>query len=162
MSIFMSYAGIKGNASDSNHRQWLDVDDLHWGVRRKITSPTSTQGDRESSNAQISDLTLTRHVDRASPYLFLEACCGKGTEVTIHLCKTGKGTGSETYIEYVLKNALISYYDAEADAQSDIRPTEQITISFVDLEVKYTPYDENGTSMSPMAVGFDTATNTRR
>lgn len=37
-----------------------------------------------------------------------------------------------------------------------------MTISFLDAEVKYTPYDEDGNALAPIAVAFDTATNTKR
>jgi len=43
-----------------------------------------------------------------------------------------------------------------------VRPVEKVEISFTGLEVKYTPYDEDGCQMPPEAVAFDTATNTKR
>ena len=42
MSIFVNYEGIKGESSDSGHKQWMDVDSISWGVGRQITSSTST------------------------------------------------------------------------------------------------------------------------
>ncbi|MEX0731639.1 MAG: type VI secretion system tube protein Hcp [Aquisalimonadaceae bacterium] len=162
MSIFMNYQGIAGESSDSNHSGWMDVQKLGWGVNRNITSATSTQGDRESANASINDLRVTRTMDSATPSLFIESCCGKGKDVVIHLTKTGSGSGADVYMEYTLKNALITNYAVAASADATSRPTETLTISFVDIEVKYTPYDEDGVAQSSIAVGFDTATNTKR
>lgn len=162
MSIFMNYEGIKGESSDKNHKQWMDIDSIQWGVNRRITSATSTQNDRESSNAEVSDLVVTRRMDSATPNLFIESCCGTGKTVVIHLTKTGTGSGTDVYMEYTLKNALISNYQVSASAQDNNRPMEVLTISFVDLEVKYTPYDEDGNALAAIAVGFDTATNTKR
>ncbi|SRR5690554_5790409 len=162
MSIFMNYDGIKGESADSNHQGWMDIDSIQWGVNRRITAASSTQNDRESANAEISDLVVTRRMDSATPSLFIEACCGTGKDVVIHLSKTGTGSGADVYMEYTLKNALISNYQVSAAAQETGRPTEVLTISFVDLEVKYTPYDEDGKAEAAIAVGFDTATNTKR
>ncbi|MBX2807124.1 MAG: type VI secretion system tube protein Hcp [Cellvibrionaceae bacterium] len=162
MSIFVNYEGIKGESSDSGHKDWMDVESITWGVGRNITSSTSTQGDRESSNAVISDLQITRLMDKATPKIFIESCCGTGKEVKIHLSKTGTGSGTDVYMEYTLKNALISNYQVAAKSQSNERPMETITISFVDVEVKYTPYDEDGNAEAAIAVGFDTATNVKR
>jgi len=39
---------------------------------------------------------------------------------------------------------------------------EAISVSFVEMEVKYTPYDEDGNQIAAIAVGFDTATNTKK
>lgn len=162
MSIFMNYRGITGEVSDSSRRGWLDVHDVYWGVRRSITSHTGTQNDRESANAEIRDLIITRYMDTATPALFIESCCGKGKEVVIHLTKTGTGGGADVFMEWTLKNALIGDYEVEARRQSKRRPLEKLVISFVDIEVKYTPYDENGAELSPIAVGFNTATNEKR
>ncbi|MDN3519573.1 type VI secretion system tube protein Hcp [Aquisalimonas lutea] len=159
MSIFMNYDGLKGEATDKNHQDWIDVDQLSWGVRRNITSNTATAKDRESANAEITDLTLTRRMDKATPDIFMESCCGKGKDAVIHLCKTGTGSGTDTYMEYTLKNALISHYTVNAGSQSDDRPKESITISFQKVELKYTPYDDDGNAEASVAVGFDTTTN---
>ncbi|MEX0870495.1 MAG: type VI secretion system tube protein Hcp [Aquisalimonadaceae bacterium] len=162
MSVFMNIAGIKGESSDSNHKEWMDIERIQWSVSREITSASSTQNDRESSNAAISDLQVIRHMDSATPSLFIESCCGRGKDIVIHLTKTGSGTGADVYMEYTLKNALISGYEVRAEADATERPSETLIISFVDIEVKYTPYDEDGNALAAVAVGFDTATNTKR
>jgi len=162
MSIFVNYEGIKGESSDTGHKGWMDVESVSWGVGRQINSGTATQGDRESSNAVISDLQITRHMDSSTPKIFIESCCGTGKEVKIHLSKTGTGTGADVYMEYTLKNALISSYSVNGVGQDTNRPTEVLTISFVDVEVKYTPFDEDGNAEAAIAVGYDTATNTKR
>ncbi|MCC5810138.1 MAG: type VI secretion system tube protein Hcp, partial [Ectothiorhodospiraceae bacterium] len=70
MSIDMKYPGITGGGSDANHRGWLPVMELTWaGARRRITLAPSTRGDRESANAELSELTVTRVMDRATPEL---------------------------------------------------------------------------------------------
>jgi len=162
MSIFMKITGITGESSDSNHKGWMDVDSLQWGVNRLITSSTSTANDRESANAVISDLTFTRGMDSSTPSIFIDACCGNGKDVEIHLTKTGSGSGADVFMQYTLKNALISEYHVSGDSQSTERPTENVTLSFIDVEVKYIPHDEDGKALSAIAVGFDTATNTKR
>lgn len=159
MSVFMHYEGIRGESSDHNHTDWIDIRKLEWGVKRKITSATSTTDDRESSNPEITDLILLRKMDSATPALFLESCCGIGKDVIIHMTKTGSGDGADVFVEYTLKNALISKYQMAAVAQDKSRPVEKLIISFVDLEVKYIPYDENGAPLTPIAVGYDTSRN---
>lgn len=157
----MCHPKFKGEASDRNHKELLDVDVMKWGVSRAITSSTSTQGDRESSNATISDLILYRYMDKASPYLFIHSCCGTGNDIEIYLTKTGNGEGADDCMVYRLKNALISHYSIQAKSGNLTRPYEKIKISFTAVEVKYISYDENGNAEAPQAVGFDTATNTK-
>lgn len=162
MSIFMSFDGIKGESSDKNHKGWIDLESIGWGVNRKISSNSSTQGDRESSNAIITDLTIQKHMDSATPGFFLEACCGKGKTVIIHHTKTGSGSGSDIFMEYTLTHALVSHYQVESESHSEERPIEKMVISFTKIEAKYTSYDDDGNAESPLVTGFDTATNTRK
>jgi len=162
MSIFMNYEGIKGEASDPAHKDWVDITGWKFDITRAITSSTSTRGDRESSNANIGDLIVTKYTDAATPKLFIESCCGTGKDVILHLTKTGAGSGADVYMEIILKNALITNFSLGGKSESATRPQEALSISFVDIEIKYTNYDENGIAQSPVAVGFDTATNTKK
>ena len=162
MSIFFKREGIVGESSDSNHKNWVDIEDLEWGVSRQITSSTSTQGDRESSNAIISDLKLSKFMDKSTPKFFIEACCGRGKDITLELTKTGSGGGSDTYIQYILHNALVSSFITEHINDSGFRPVEEIKISFTSMEMKYIAYDEDGNTLAPEAVGFDSKTNMKK
>ncbi len=160
MSIFVNYEGIKGESSDSGHKDWIDAKSISWGVLRQITSNTSTKGDRESSNATISDITLFKYMDKASPKIFIETCCGTGKNVLIDMTKTGQGQGSDTYIRYKLYNALLSNYHVRYNQRkSSTRPIEVITISFAKLQMKYMPYDDDGLIVAPIATGFDYTNN---
>jgi len=96
----MQIDGIQGDVSDQNHKNWIDVLELDWRVARKITSNPSTQRDRESSNAIVSDLNFMKFMDIATTQLFAEACCGRGKTIIIEMTKTGKGQGADTYLQY--------------------------------------------------------------
>lgn len=160
MSIHLFVDGIQGESSDVNHVGWMDVQSIRWGTRRRITSNTSTRNDRESANAEISDLLIVRHMDSATPRLVIEACCGRGKTVKVRLTKTGAGQGADVYSEYTLSNALVSSYSVRARGKSSARPVEVLTFSFTRMEMRYLPYDQNGLASAPIAKGFDTSTNT--
>jgi len=162
MAILLDYEGIEGETSDKNNEGCIDCEGWRFKTDRSVTSNTSTKGDRESSNATISDLEITKYMDSSSLRLFIESLCGIGKEVRLILTKTGKGDGSDLYMEYILKNAIISGYEVGGTADDINRPTENITISFVEIEARYTPYDEDGNAIAASSVGFDTATNTKK
>lgn len=161
MSIFLKIDGITGESSDKNHKGWIDIDYFSWGNQRQITSNTSTQGDRESSNTIISDLILYKHMDKSTPNLFMNACCGGGKEIKIHLSQTGSGSGSNVYAEYTMQNAIIRHYEMAAKSPCRYRPIEEIKISFIRLQIKYIQYDDANQPLAPIATGFNTGTNTK-
>jgi len=158
VSIFLRIPGISGEVSDASHGQWIDGDTLQWQNHRRITSATGTQGDRESANTEFSELQILRRMDAATPYLFIETCCGTGKTINIHLCKTGTGTAANVFMAYTLHHALLSDYRVINSGFGNNRPIERLSISFSGMETKYTPYDQNGDAMSPIAVGFDITT----
>jgi len=159
MSIFVKYEGITGKVSDKGHTGWMEVHELGWGVGRSITSAPSTQGDRESSNAEASEVVMTRLMDVATPDLFSAACCGKGKDLEIHLTKTGRGDGVDVYMTYRLKNCLVSDYAMSCTPKHKSGPTERIIISFTHIEVRYTSFDDKGIPITSASKGFDMATN---
>ncbi|NJM32142.1 MAG: type VI secretion system tube protein Hcp [Limnobacter sp.] len=163
MSVFIKYDGIEGQASDEGHKGWMRVDSMEWGIQRNINSDTAVEGEREAGNATVSDLTITRRADKATPKLVMAACCGKGKDVEIDVTRTGEGTkGSETYLKYTLKNALVSNYRTEIVANKEgtaLIPVEHITLAFVEFTVEHTPYDNDGNAQAPEKIGFNTATN---
>lgn len=162
MPIFMHAEGIRGAAQDNQHRGWIKLESIEWGVQRQLRAPASTRGGRESSNTEISELVFTKTMDRCSPQIFIEACCGWGREIILEVTQSGQGAGTNPYMRYVLKNALISSYSLDATAQDISRPLERVTLSFTGLEVRYTPYDQDGKALAPISVSFDAASNTKK
>ncbi|PCH59462.1 MAG: hypothetical protein COC05_06925 [Gammaproteobacteria bacterium] len=161
MSIFMKIDGIEGNASDKNYIGWLTLISFSWRAQRKITSASSTRGDRESSNTAISDLSFNRYMDKATTDLFKAACCGKGSTIKLVKTKTGTGNGADPFIEYTLHNAIVSHYAVDADGDPGLIPREHLRLSFTAVEVRYTSYDDKGNIITSASQGFDAATNTR-
>lgn len=157
----MHVPGVIGETSNKHHEGWIDLEDIEWSVSRSITSNTSTQGDRESANAVISDLVATKWMDKSTPKLFIETCCGRGKTIKIVMTKTGKGDGSEVFLEYTLENALFAQMETESLSADNVRPAEELHISFTKISIRYIQYDEDGNIVNPISVGFDTATNTK-
>lgn len=158
MSILMYHPTIKGETSDKNYKGWIDILKVKFGTNRKITSSTSTQGDRESSNASMSTLKIVKLMDKATPYIFIESCCGTGKTLKIIMTKTGSGQGADVFVEYTFENAMFARM---LTLHNGLRPIEEIEISYTRMTTKYIPYDEDGRATGPLVVGFDATTNTK-
>ena len=153
MAIYLKVEGIDGNVTAEGHEKWIDCGSLQWGVGRGIGAPTGAAKDREASYPSISEVTVTKEMDSSSPYLFTESCVGKGKKVEIHLVRTSADK-LETYMEYVLSNALISGYSVSSGGD---RPTESLSINFTKIETKYIPWKDDHTADSPIPAGYDLA-----
>ncbi len=149
----MNYEGINGEVTAAGHEQWIDLDSVSWGATRGITAATGTNQNREATSVSINEFTVTKLVDDASPYILKEACIGTGKLVTIALTKTGDKL--EKYLEYTLRDVMISGYHVNTDGE---RPVEVITMSFTKLEQSYTPFDDANKAKASVKNSYDLST----
>lgn len=153
MAIFLKYGNMKGNATHEEHKDWLDVDSLQWGVGRAISTPVGSAQNREASEPQVSEVTFTQVMDVGSVTLFQEACTGHdGKDCLIHLVSTG--TPGRTYAEFKLYNTLVSGYSMSTGGD---RPVESVSLNFTKIEFKHITYDEKGKG-TPSSAHYDLAT----
>jgi len=157
MAIYMEIDGIKGGVTAEGHPDWIEIDSLQWGVGRGIGMGVGASGKREASNPTVSEVSVTKRMDKTSSLLFQEACIGKGKKVTLHLVKTGADK-LQTYMEYILEDCMISGYSVSSGGD---RPSESISLSFDKMTMSYTPYDNTGTAQTPVKAGYDLAKATK-
>lgn len=154
MAIYLKFDGIDGDATHEDHKKWIDVLSVSWGVGRAISTPSGSTDNREASEPSVSEISIVKMFDTASPKLFTQSCTGnEGKEVKIDLVSTG--SPGVTYCTYTLTNALISSYSVSTSGD---RPTESISISFTKLEFKLTPYGADNKAGTPVTVSYDLAT----
>jgi type VI secretion system secreted protein Hcp len=154
MPIYLQVDGIQGDATQEQHKKWMDIEAIHWNVARNMNTSAGSAANREASEPTVSEVILTKVSDSSSTKLFQEACAGRtGKKAVIHLVTTGNP--GNTYVEYNLENTLIASYSIDSNGD---RPVETIKLNFTKIEVKYTPYDDQNNSQSPMIASYDLAT----
>ena len=154
MAIYVKYDGIDGEATHQDHKKWIDVGSFQFGIGRAISTPSGSTNNREASEPSVSEITISKLMDGASPKLFTESATGNvGKKVQVHLVSTG--SPGHTYVEYTLTNALISSY---AISTGGDRPSESVSISFTKIEYKFIPYDDKNNAGTPVTVSYDIST----
>lgn len=137
--ILLQFKGdaIKGESKIESHKDWISVDSFQLGVGRAITT-TGLGSDRDPSNPSFSEATFHRSTDKASPDLFKQAVHGQSLgEAKIHFLQTAAGDKTQTYLEYVLGEPIISSYSISSGGE---RPTESFSLNFVKISKKYTAF----------------------
>lgn len=155
MAIYVNYDGIPGEATEGGHEKWIQVDSVQWGVGRSIHTGHGHAANRESSEANVSEVVFTKHMDASSPKIFTESVIGKGGKtVKIDFVTTSGET--ETYLQYTLTHALVSGYSVSSGGD---RPSESVSLNFTKIEMKLITHDQTGKANAPVTVGFDMAKN---
>jgi type VI secretion system secreted protein Hcp len=151
MALYMKYGEIKGPVTTDGFKDWIELNSFQWGVGRAIGSAAGTSTSRESSNPNLSEVTVTKASDISTPKLFLDAVAGKlDSKVTIKFTTTAKGK-VETFLTYELENAGLSGYSLSSGGDM---PQESLSLNFTKITETFAGMDP-GVSGSPETVGYD-------
>ncbi len=160
MPLFMKYDGIDGDVTTKGHEKWIELSSWQWGVGRAMTSATSGSADREGTTPSVSEITVTKVTDGASPNIMRASLgLGPGTEgktVKIDFCKTDTSQ-PEPYMQFELTNTLVSGFSLSSGGD---RPSEHLTLNFTKIafnNIGMGPANETG---QPDRAEYDLATQT--
>jgi type VI secretion system secreted protein Hcp len=155
--IYMKFEGIDGEVTVQGHEKEIELNSFQFGVGRAITSPTGGSSNREASLPSISEITITKMMDKASTKLFEEALLGTGNKkVDIFFVLIGGQGAPVTYAQYTLENVLVSGYSVSSGGD---RPTESLSLNFAKITFKHTVIDPQGKPEASESVGYDLALN---
>lgn len=140
MPAYMKLGDIKGEAADSGHKDWITIHAFSNSIHRAIP-PGAKDQQRARGDTTLGDIDVVRELDKSSTKL--QEACANGTlfpEVEIHLCTTTDGK-QEPVLKYKLSDVIISSYSFHADASGSPLPTEQVGLSFSEVEWTYVVLD---------------------
>jgi len=144
--------GIKGESAATKHMEQIEVLSWSWGA----SNPTTIVGSGMSAGkVSMSDLTITKNVDKSSPKL-LELCVTGKTvdEVTLYCSKlTGQKT-PEDYLTIKLTEAYVSSHQVSGAWGEDVG-RESFTLSYAKIHYDYKAQDKSGKLISAGTVEYD-------
>jgi type VI secretion system secreted protein Hcp len=157
--FYLKITGIDGESTDSAHKGEIEVLSFSSGVTMPI-SPNSTAGSKTRERANLSDLTITKVVDSASPALFKAVCAGTHLTEAILSVNRADGNGNKVeYLKYTLNDVVLSNYQA-AGADGNGMPIENVSINFNKFKIEYKPTDPaKGSAMGAKMAGWDVMLN---
>lgn len=159
MPIYLEFGSIKGQTTDANHKDQMEIEAVHWNVSRNMSMTAGSLEQRENSQPTFSEVVLTKMSDKSTVDLFKAASGGqKGQKAIIHLATAGNGgSGATDYLKYELDNALVSNYTVNASGE---RPVETIRLSFTKMTATYVPQQLDGSYTGQVVGSYDLATST--
>ncbi|MCW1921864.1 type VI secretion system tube protein Hcp [Luteolibacter arcticus] len=157
---FIKIGDIVGESTDEKHAGWIELNSVEWNVSRSITAPTSGGSQREVSAPKVSELTLTKLLDRASPAIFLNVVGGTTAipTVTVELQESGWEQAGVFY-RLTLSNVLISS-QKHVTADGEDRPKETVSLNFTRIKIEYFYEDAKGGLIPATPVQFDLSKGT--
>ena len=122
IDIFLKVAGIKGESTDDQHREEIDVASFSWGLSQQRT--TGTGGGAGASKASFQDLHVVTNVSQASPQLFLASAAGRHIETVVLTCRKAGGSPQQDF--RWPRKAHASWGNARGGVPSDSRVARRV------------------------------------
>ena len=139
--------GIKGESTDTDHKDWIIIESFNWGV-----SNTTTSGGG-AGKVSFSDISFTAVISKACPQLL--AACATGQHIPkAKLVMRKQGYNSREYMVIELENLVISSHSvgsgtARPDPAAESAPSESFSLNFTKIKVTYR--EANGTTTTGSA-----------
>jgi len=152
MAIFLKYGEIKGETTQLTHKDWIEISSFQFGVGRGISSGVGGGSKREASSPSVSEITLTKTMDIASPLLLKDAVGGKAVTAKIELTQTDNSGKHVAFQKYILTNSLISGYSISSGGD---RPSESLSLNFTKFDSEYLNIDDKFAAKTTGHVIYD-------
>lgn len=149
--IFLKIGDIKGESSDSKHKDEIELLSWSWGVSNPGSMATGSGGGR--GKASFQDLHMTHNIDSASHRLF--AACATGEHIKeATLTQRKQGGKQEIFLKIKLTDIIVSSYQTGGNDGGGL-PTEQFSLNYAKVEFSYAPQKADGSVGAFMNSGYD-------
>jgi type VI secretion system secreted protein Hcp len=153
---FIKIDGVPGESTDDKHKDWIEVLSFNHGLSQPSSATGSSAGGATTERVNISDFSITKHLDKASPKLYELCATGKHiANVTMELCRAG---GDKLkYMEIKMEQVIISAARPGGHAKADDGfPSEEIEFNYGKIKWTYTQQKRaDGTGGGNVAGGWD-------
>jgi type VI secretion system secreted protein Hcp len=153
VDFFLKIDGIEGEAQDSKHKNEIDLESWSFG---EVNSGTGhTGGGIGAGKVAMQDFHFVMKTNKASPKLFLACAQGKHIPTAILTCRKA-GTEQQEYLKWTFGDFIIASYQTGGANQSNVMPTDQISLNFSKVKVDYKQQNADGTLGGAISAGYDT------
>jgi type VI secretion system secreted protein Hcp len=137
---FANFGDIKGESTDKDHKDWVMVLAFDHAVTQRPFVSQRTAVDH-------SEFTVVKLLDAATPKLYEAACKGTHLPEVVIECWRAGGDKPVKYMEYKLKEVLISGVVANGvSGGASEFPTETIKMTYGAIQWTYTKQKPDGSA----------------
>jgi len=147
VDMFLKIDGIDGGSVAAKYEKWIEVLSFSWGVSNATSSEGGTTAKLSARKSEVSDFSILKVFDSATPKLFEAACHGgRHSQVLFEMRKSG-GEQQE-FLKIKLEDVLIS--GVQSSGNTDL-PTESVSFSFASSLIS--SFDDRGQATTVSTCG---------
>jgi type VI secretion system secreted protein Hcp len=158
---FVKLDGIEGESNDSKHKGEIEILSYSHSTSQSITGTASSAGNFSGQRCDMSPLTFTKQLDKATAKL--HAACAAGDHLksaVLTLCRAGGD--KQPYMQYKLTDVIISSVKTGGGAKGQGGvPVEEVALNYGKIEWTYTVIGNDGKPAGNIGAGWSLAENTK-
>ena len=154
VDMFLKLDGIKGESADHKHKDEIHIESFSWGMSQ--TGSGHAGGGHGAGKVAVHDISITKHLDKASAAMMLHCCSGKHIPNGLITVRKA-GDKPLEYLKIKLVDILISGVQ-EAGHGSELL-TENVTLNFAKFHVEYMEQKADGSGVPGGEMGWDVKAN---
>ena len=130
---FLKIDGIPGESTDDKHKDWIEVLSFSHGMSQPSSATDSSAGGGTTERVNVSDFSVVKHLDKASPKL-AELCCTGKHIATVTLELNRAGGDKLKYMEVKMEQVVIA---GVSPAGGPDFPTESVSLNYGNIKWTY-------------------------
>lgn len=150
VDMFLKIETIEGESVDDKHKGWIDVLSFSWGVSAFAKGNAPAGKVSPSRQTQVSDFSIVKYLDTASPALFSKSCEGDHVG-DLNFVVARKGDRPQEFYIVKMSDCLISSVAPAGGVGGGSDPMEQVSFSFASATM--TALDSTGQLTSATSCG---------
>jgi type VI secretion system secreted protein Hcp len=157
---FLKLDGVTGESQKENHAGEIDIMSFSWGASNSSSVGTGTGV--SVGKVSVSDFSVMKSTDSASPVLF-QKCCDGSVIATAVVTLQRQVAGSATpYLVYNFENVYVTSVQWSGSGGAGDAPMESVSFTFETGTVDYTAINDDGSAGNAIHGGWDVGQNTKK
>jgi type VI secretion system secreted protein Hcp len=156
VDYFLKIDGIEGESTDHKHKNEIEVESWSWGETN--AGSHAGGGGGGAGKVVMQDFHFVMKMCKASPKLFLACATGQHIKKAELFCRKAGGE-QQDYLKVTFSDLLVSSYQTGGSSQSDVIPTDQLSLNFAKIEFEYKEQKADGSLGAPVKAGYDVKQN---
>jgi type VI secretion system secreted protein Hcp len=140
VDYFLKIEGIQGESMDKTHKGEIEIESWSWGATQ--TGTASRGGGLGAGKVDMSDFSLVKNVDKASPSLMLACAQGDHIKSACLVCRKA-GKEQQEYLKITFSDLMVSSFMTNGSPGSPL-PSEQVSLNFSKVEYEYKEQKADG------------------
>lgn len=155
VDCFLELDKIEGESTITGFEKKIDILAWSWGMSQSGTRQMGTGGG--SGKANISDINLTKYMDKSTPPMINNLCQGVHFEKAVLTVRKVSGGKPLDYLVLEMFEVMISTYQFGAAVGGDDRITESLSLNFARFTMTYLLQGVGGAQSAKVPVSYDIA-----